>query len=107
MGSDPALIEKMIYAFYLLENLVKQNINFVFKGGTSLILITGESARFSTDIDVSSEIDRETLEGKLSKVIESSEFTKFELDERRSYKKDGIPKAHYFFECKSSFIKRK
>ncbi len=104
-GSDPALIEKMIYAFYLLENLVKQDIDFVFKGGTSLILITGESARFSTDIDISTEIDRETLEDKLSSIIESSEFTKLELDERRSYKKDGIPKAHYFFEYKSAFNK--
>jgi hypothetical protein len=104
-GSDPALIEKMIFAFYLLENLVKQDIDFVFKGGTSLILITGESARFSTDIDISTEIDREALEGELSKLVESSEFTKFELDERRSYKIDGIPKAHYFFEYKSSFNK--
>ena len=104
-GSDPALIEKMIYAFYLLENLVKQDIDFVFKGGTSLILITGESARFSKDIDISTEIDRETLEDKLSKLVESSEFTKFELDERRSYKIDGIPKAHYFFEYKSAFNK--
>ena len=57
--SDPALIEKMIYALYLLECMAQQPIDFVFKGGTSLVLIMEESNRFSVDVDISSKISRE------------------------------------------------
>ncbi|MFH0988477.1 MAG: hypothetical protein V1799_00495 [bacterium] len=35
-GADPGLIEKQIYAFALLQYLVKSGKEFVFKGGTSL-----------------------------------------------------------------------
>jgi predicted nucleotidyltransferase component of viral defense system len=45
-------IERCIYAFYLLERLSKKNFPFVFKGGTSLMLILPEPKRFSVDIDI-------------------------------------------------------
>ncbi len=35
---DPSLCEKMIRALGLLEELAANNLNFVFKGGTYLIL---------------------------------------------------------------------
>lgn len=31
--------EKVVHAFYLLERLARENINFIFKGGTSLMLL--------------------------------------------------------------------
>ena len=37
-NADKMLVEKAIRAFLLLEGLVKQNIDFVFKGGTALML---------------------------------------------------------------------
>jgi len=36
--SDPGIIEKTIMALTLLEQLAIENLQFVFKGGTSLIL---------------------------------------------------------------------
>ncbi|MBN2683109.1 MAG: nucleotidyl transferase AbiEii/AbiGii toxin family protein [Bacteroidales bacterium] len=101
--NDPALIEKMIFALYLLECLAKQPFDFVFKGGTSLILILDESYRFSVDIDITSSISRAEIEGVLQKVVENSAFESFKLDEDRSYENAAIPKAHYFLYYKSSF----
>ncbi|MGY5252925.1 hypothetical protein [Sphingobacterium spiritivorum] len=37
---DPKLIEKVIYALTFLEQLQLNNLNFVFKGGTALLLAT-------------------------------------------------------------------
>ncbi len=95
---DPGIIEGMIHALYLLDQLQLTGLDFIFKGGTSLILLMKKPLRFSVDIDiiVSPELNRERLEEYLKKIPGSSEFIRMELDERRSYK-DGIPKAHYKF----------
>ena len=45
-------LERQILAFYLLEKLIETNVEFIFKGGTSLILLLEETKRFSTDIDI-------------------------------------------------------
>lgn len=52
---DPKLIEKVIYALTLLEQLQLHNLNFVFKGGTALLLATETPKRFSIDIDIITE----------------------------------------------------
>lgn len=93
---DKAILEKMIYALHLLERIKANGLEFTFKGGTSLVLLLGEGNRFSIDIDIICNTDRKTLEAILNKVIDSSNFKSFELDEHRSYK-EGVPKAHYTF----------
>ncbi len=93
---DKAILEKMIYALHLLERIKANGLDFVFKGGTSLVLLLEEDNRFSIDIDIICNTDRETLETILKKVIDSSNFKSFEQDEHRSYKA-GVPKAHYSF----------
>lgn len=93
---DKAILEKMIYALHLLERIKTNGLDFVFKGGTSLVLLLEEGNRFSIDIDIICNTDRETLERILNMVIDSSNFKSFELDEHRSYK-EGVPKAHYSF----------
>ncbi|NML37591.1 nucleotidyl transferase AbiEii/AbiGii toxin family protein [Chitinophaga sp. G-6-1-13] len=97
-GRDPGLIEKMIYALHLVEQLQVSGLPFIFKGGTSLVLLMTEPRRFSVDIDivVAETTTREELEHYLQKVTASSTFIRVELDERRSYKGE-IPKAHYKF----------
>jgi len=50
--ADKILVEKVIRAFLLLEGLSKQNIEFVFKGGTALMLLLDSSKRLSIDIDI-------------------------------------------------------
>ncbi len=103
-SKDPNLMESMIYALYLLEQLQLSGLEFIFKGGTSLILLMKEPKRFSVDIDiiVSPKIGKEELEKRLSKIEKTSAFERMELDERRSYQGD-IPKAHYKFIYNSNF----
>ena len=93
---DPIILQKMIYALHLLEQLQLNNLEFIFKGGTSLVLLLEHGNRFSIDIDIISKTNRVELERSLDEVIKSSHFTKWELDERRSYQ-SGVPKAHYKF----------
>jgi hypothetical protein len=106
-SKDPNLMESMIYALYLLEQLQLTGLDFIFKGGTSLILLMEEPKRFSVDIDIviSPKIKKEELEEYLSKIIETSAFTRIELDEKRSYN-GNIPKAHYKFIFDSNFTNR-
>jgi predicted nucleotidyltransferase component of viral defense system len=94
------ILEKMIYALHLLEQLKIHGLEFVFKGGTSLVLLLEEGNRFSIDIDIICNMDKGDLEKILEKVIQKSRFSKVELDENRSYK-GSIPKAHYMFEFES------
>lgn len=100
---DKIILEKMIYALHLLERLKSHGLDFVFKGGTSLVLLMEEGNRFSIDIDIISKTERKELESILQKVIDTSNFTGFELDEHRSYQ-PGVPKAHYKFSFKSTRV---
>ncbi len=93
---DKIILEKMIYGLHMLERLKANKLNFVFRGGTSLLFLLNEGNRFSIDIDIICKTDRKDLEGILNKVIETSKFTEWKLDEHRSYQ-PGVPKAHYKF----------
>lgn len=97
-SKDPTLMESMIYALYLLEQLQLSGLEFIFKGGTSLILLMKEPKRFSVDIDItiSPKITKEELEKYLLDIEATSVFSRMVLDERRSYQGE-IPKAHYKF----------
>jgi predicted nucleotidyltransferase component of viral defense system len=92
--TDAANIEKMLYAFLLLEELVANKLEFIFKGGTALLLLFEKPYRFSIDIDIITNQNREQLENILNSIVEKKKFTQWNLDEKRSYK-SGIPKAHY------------
>lgn len=106
-GKDPSIMESMVYALYLLEQLKLTNLDFIFKGGTSLVLLLEQPRRFSVDIDIiiSPKITRDLLEEYILKIVEKSVFIRMELDEKRSYK-EGIPKAHYKFIFISSFANK-
>lgn len=51
-SADLQLLEKTIGALYLLENLVNEGLEFIFKGGTSLVLLLNDLKRFSVDVDI-------------------------------------------------------
>lgn len=106
-GKDPNIMESMVHALYLLEQLQITGLDFIFKGGTSLLLLMDEPKRFSVDIDiiVSPEISRGELERYLSKIADTTAFIRMELDEKRSYN-SGVPKAHYRFIFKSNFVNK-
>ena len=46
------LLEKTIGALYLVENLANNGLDFIFKGGTSLVLLLNDLKRFSVDVDI-------------------------------------------------------
>ena len=91
---DPILCEKMIRALGLLEQLVINNLQFVFKGGTSLILLVEKPQRFSIDIDINTEESKEILLNILQSICSNDLFKRFEENKRTNR---GIPKAHYKF----------
>ena len=51
-GRDPNLLERVVYAFGLLEASKQAGLPFIFKGGTSLMLLMELPMRLSTDIDI-------------------------------------------------------
>lgn len=89
-------LEKQIFAFCLLENLIKTRVDFIFKGGTALILLLDNTKRFSTDIDILiSKPDMKTLESLFNNFVsEDAIFTRWEQDTRPE---SSFPKAHYKF----------
>lgn len=89
---DPILIEKMIIALILVEELSNSKLNFIFKGGTSLSLVLGMVQRFSIDIDIV--ISENThMEGCFNEVIKKGVFLRYEEDVRES----TFPKKHFKF----------
>jgi predicted nucleotidyltransferase component of viral defense system len=101
---NPPIFEKMIYAFSLLEMLAKSEVNFIFKGGTSLLLMPIQSDRFSIDIDIITQNNREELEVFIQKSMLDSAFTSFREDEKRR-DAGGVPKAHYIFNFNTNYSK--
>ncbi len=103
--SDPILTEKVILALSLLEQLKTGGLNFIFKGGTSLILLFGEPKRLSIDIDIIVDPDkRESLENVLYNITSLGVFSSLEKNERVA--KVEIPKAHYKFYYQSAITKK-
>lgn len=49
---DPTKMEMTIFAFGLLDELLRCGLPLVFKGGTSLLLLLDNPQRVSTDIDI-------------------------------------------------------
>jgi predicted nucleotidyltransferase component of viral defense system len=93
--ADKILVEKVIRALLLLEGLVKQNISFVFKGGTALMLHLNSSKRLSIDIDIIISEKQDNIDEFLDKVASEQGFLRKELQERNINIK--IDKVHYKF----------
>lgn len=92
--TDPKLIEKVIYALSLLEQLQLNDLNFVFKGGTALLLMTSVPKRFSIDIDIITEENIADVERVLNKIIEAGKFLRWTDNNERTHSADA-PLGHY------------
>lgn len=90
--ADPAIIEKTIYAFELLSKLSELGAEFVFKGGTSLLLLVEVPKRLSIDVDISTEETKEQVERQLNETVKNSVFISWEENPRSA---TNIPKRHY------------
>ena len=96
--ADIQLLEKTIGALYLVESLVNSGLNFVFKGGTSLVLLLNEIKRFSVDVDIITEEDKQTVNECIKRIIESQIlFTKYEENKRNNSASKRMELEHYKF----------
>jgi hypothetical protein len=91
-GKDPILIETMIMALTLVENLKKAGLDFIFKGGTSLLLLLESPLRFSIDIDIVLP-DTTNLDDCFMDVLRQGIFTRIEESKRSGQ----LPKQHFKF----------
>ena len=91
---DPALVERVIFAFGLLEALARSELPFIFKGGSALLLLMNEPRRFSTDIDIIVEPGTD-IEKYLEIAARIWPFVK--MTEQVRFFPDGIEKRHYKF----------
>jgi len=104
INADPILVEKAIYAFELLGDLIENGVHFIFKGGTGLMLLIPGFKRLSIDIDIMSESDNESLNNAFNRIVKESIFNRWEEDKRSlNYK---IKKRHLKFYYTSSVEKR-
>lgn len=97
--ADPLLIERQIYAFELLGLLRKTGKKFVFKGGTSMILLLPRAKRLSIDIDIIGDFSY----GDLTQAAMDSVFIRVEEDVRQPSR---IPKKHFKFYYHSAIDER-
>jgi hypothetical protein len=98
---DPKLIEKVIYALLFLEQLKLNGINFIFKGGTALLLATKIPKRFSIDLDIITEQLPKEIEAVLEKISQETVFTHWADDNSRKHTQDA-PIGHYKIYYKSN-----
>ena len=92
-GGTPYTIEKVIYAFTLLEALVISGLDFVFKGGTSLLLHLDKINRLSIDIDIVCNEDDAKIEMVVESISGISPFKRSSKDDRGER---GLPNREHF-----------
>ncbi len=93
LSGDPVLVEKTIHAFALLGYLVQLEKNFIFKGGTGLLLHVPEIKRLSIDIDIVLGSDIEEFIKKIETIPGNTPFIRIEENERGFR---GLPNRRHF-----------
>jgi len=97
---DPMLVEKIMYAFALLEQLKLSGLDMIFKGGTCLFLMSYPPSRFSIDVDIIVPGSPEDMPPHFDKIIKSGLFLNWHEDNVRKSATEA-PIGHYKFYYKS------
>lgn len=93
-GADPAILERTVFAFGLLEAICSVGLPFIFKGGTSLLVILKNPKRLSTDIDII--VNRGTdIDAFIDKAGKIFPFDRAEEQKRKVV--SGLEKRHFKF----------
>lgn len=95
---DPAILERSVFAFGLLEAFARTGAEFIFKGGTSLMLLLDEPMRLSTDIDIIVKPDADIM-AYIENASKIYPFVRFEENTRVGA--NNIVKKHFRFYYKS------
>lgn len=97
-SADIQLLEKTIGAVYLVESLVNEGLEFIFKGGTSLVLLLNEIKRFSVDVDIITDESKEKVNKVINNIIERQDlFIKVEENIRQNSASQRMDLQHYKF----------
>ena len=92
------LLEKTTGALFLVESLVNEGLSFIFKGGTSLVLLLDEIKRFSVDVDIITQEDKEKVIDVLNRIIEHQDlFTRVEENIRKNSASKRMKLQHFKF----------
>ncbi len=95
-SADMQLLEKTIGVLYLVESLVNEDLDFIFKGGTSLILLLNEIKRFSVDVDIITKESKENVKLILNEIVQKSHlFTRLEENIRKNSASQRMELQHY------------
>lgn len=93
-GADPSILERTVFAFGLLEAIRSVDMPFIFKGGTSLLVLLNEPRRLSTDIDII--VDRDTdVDSYIERAGRTFPFVSVEEHKRKGA--NDIEKRHFRF----------
>jgi len=92
-ANDRQLLEKSIHALSLLGHLAESGLKFIFKGGSSLMLLLEPLRRLSIDIDIVCGVSREDLNETLSRIGKQSPFTHYK-EQDRGFR--GLPNRRHF-----------
>jgi len=90
---DPGLLEKCIHALQLLGLLAESGLPFVFKGGTSMVLLLERLRRLSIDIDIATEAAEAADLAYLQRLAQDSRFVRVEEDDRGNHR---LPHRRHF-----------
>ena len=90
---DLGTLEKCVIALELVGRLQQAGLNFIFKGGTSLLLHLPEPRRLSIDVDIICLDGAEKLKEVLESIGKEAPFTKWEHQKHRD--REAPPTQHY------------
>ncbi len=97
--ADPIILEKAIFALTLLDLLGRTDLDFVFKGGTALLLHLPRPNRLSIDIDIVCNESKSNFESALDDLLGLSPFLRWDEQMRGER---GLPgRRHYRFHFQS------
>jgi len=91
--ADKNLVEKLIRALLLLEGLSESSLDYVFKGGTALMLLLNSEKRLSIDIDIIVPKKETDITKITENICKTKGFTHFEKQKRIA--DTNIDKEHY------------
>ena len=100
--NEIAVLERMFHAFILLDRLTETGLDFIFKGGTSVLLHTSDPKRLSVDIDIVCSEDITKFEKALTNVVcKNPPFLRYEKLNRGAYRQPK--RRHYKFYYPTKF----
>jgi len=101
-NTSAVLAEQVVHSLELVSLLVYEGLDFLFKGGNSLLVLLEHPQRFSIDVDIASGETKEHVEEILDKLVKDSDlFTRWE---RRVHKtKPWLPMTSYYMFYNSYF----